>query len=79
MMGVWRGDAFGVAVWCVFPSGEYENGSAGECVTVKWALVIACSMARLMHSWSYSGLAMLVPYQVWGALLPFDKNTMSSR
>jgi hypothetical protein len=35
--------------------------AVGECEAVEWALVIACSMARRMHLWSYSGLAMLVP------------------
>jgi hypothetical protein len=50
----------------------------GECEDVEWALVIACSMARRMHSWSYSGLAMLVPCHVRGALLPLDEKTVSS-
>jgi hypothetical protein len=48
----------------------------GECV-LEWALVIACSIARRMHSWSYSGLAMLVPCQVCGALLPLNEKTVS--
>jgi hypothetical protein len=26
MVGVWRRDVFRSAVWCVFPSGEYEDG-----------------------------------------------------
>jgi hypothetical protein len=26
---VWGVDVLGVAVWCVFPSGEYEDGCAG--------------------------------------------------
>jgi hypothetical protein len=50
----------------------------GECETVEWALVIACYMARSMHSRSYSGLAMLVPCHVCGALLPLDEKTLSS-
>jgi hypothetical protein len=50
----------------------------GECEVVEWALVIACSMARCMHSWSYSGLAMLVPSYECGALLPLDEKTVSS-
>jgi hypothetical protein len=50
----------------------------GECEALRSALVIACSMARRMHSWSYSGLAMLVPYHVCGALLSLDEKTMSS-
>jgi hypothetical protein len=50
----------------------------GVCEVVDWALVIACSMARRMHSWSYSGLAMFVPSQVCGALLPLDEKTASS-
>jgi hypothetical protein len=29
----------------------------GECEAVKWAMVMACSMARRMHSWSYSGVS----------------------
>jgi hypothetical protein len=29
VVGTWGGDAFGVAVWCVFPSGEYEDDGAG--------------------------------------------------
>ena len=29
MVGVWGVDVFGVAVGCVFPSGEYEDGCAG--------------------------------------------------
>jgi hypothetical protein len=28
VVGIWRGDVFGVALWCVLPSGEYEDGSA---------------------------------------------------
>jgi hypothetical protein len=44
---------------------------------VEWALVIACSMAVRMHSWSYFGLAMLVPCHVLGALLAPDEKTMS--
>jgi hypothetical protein len=50
----------------------------GECEAVEWALVLACSMARRIHSWSYSGLAMLVPCHVCGALV-LDEKTMSSR
>ena len=51
----------------------------GECEAVEWALVIECSMARRMHSWSYFGLAMLVPCHVCGALLLLDDdNTMFS-
>jgi hypothetical protein len=50
----------------------------GEIEAVDWALLIACSMARRMHSWSYSGLAILVPCHVCGALLPMDEKTMSS-
>jgi hypothetical protein len=50
----------------------------GECEAVEWALVIACSMARLMHPWSYSGLATLLPFHVCGALLPLNGKTMSS-
>jgi hypothetical protein len=45
---------------------------------VRCALVIACSMARRMQSWSYSRLAMLVPCHVCGALLPLDEKTKSS-
>jgi hypothetical protein len=48
------------------------------CEAVEWTLVLLCSMARRMHSWSYSGLAMLVPCQVCGALLPLDEKTVSS-
>jgi hypothetical protein len=50
----------------------------GVCEAVAWALVIACSMARRMRSWSYSGLAMLVLCHVCGALLPLNEKTMSS-
>jgi hypothetical protein len=50
----------------------------GECGVMEWALVIACSMARCMHSWSYSGLAMLVPCQVCAASLPPDEKTKYS-
>jgi hypothetical protein len=50
----------------------------GECEAVEWALVIACSMARGIHSWSYSGLAMSVPCHMCGALLPLDEKTVSS-
>jgi hypothetical protein len=50
----------------------------GVCEVVEWVLVIACSMARRMHSWSYSGLAMLVPCHVCEALLPLDEKTLSS-
>jgi hypothetical protein len=50
----------------------------GECEAVEWALVIACSTAQRMHSWSHSGLAMLVPCQVCGAMLPLDDKTISS-
>jgi hypothetical protein len=50
----------------------------GVCGAVWCAMVIACSMARCMHSWSYSGLAMLVPCHVCGALLPLDEKNMSS-
>jgi hypothetical protein len=50
----------------------------GVCEAVRCAPVIACSMARRMHAWSYSGLAMLVPCHVCGALLPLDEKTMSS-
>jgi hypothetical protein len=39
---------------------------------------MACSMARRMHSWSYSGLAMLVTCHVCGALLPLDEKMTSS-
>jgi hypothetical protein len=45
---------------------------------VEYALVIACSMAHSMHSWSYYGLAILVPCHVGGALLPLDEMTMYS-
>jgi hypothetical protein len=48
------------------------------CDAVEWALVIACSIARRMYSWSYSGLAMFMPCHVCGALLPLEENTMSS-
>jgi hypothetical protein len=62
---------------CV-PIGEGMRMVAlGECEAVEWALVIACSMARRIHSWSYFGLAMLVPCHVCGALLPMDEETMS--
>jgi hypothetical protein len=50
----------------------------GVCDAVEWALVIVCSIARRMHSWSYSGLAMSAPCHVCGALLPLDEKTMSS-
>jgi hypothetical protein len=50
----------------------------GECEAVEWVLVIACSMARRMHSWSYSELAMIMLCQVCGALLPLDEKPMSS-
>jgi hypothetical protein len=50
-----------------------------ECEAVEWALVIACAMTRRIHSWLYSGLAMLVPCHVRGSLLPQDEKTMSSR
>jgi hypothetical protein len=29
VVGVWRGDVFGMAVWSAFPAGEYEDGGAG--------------------------------------------------
>jgi hypothetical protein len=44
---------------------------------VMWALVMACSMTRHMHSWSYSGLAMLVPCLVCMALLPLEEKIIS--
>jgi hypothetical protein len=44
---------------------------------VERALAIACSMARRMHSWSYSRLAMLLSCHVCGAFLPLDEKTMS--
>jgi hypothetical protein len=50
----------------------------GECEAVEWALMIACSMARRIHSWSYSGLPMFVPCQVYGALRPLDEKTVFS-
>jgi hypothetical protein len=50
----------------------------GESEAVEWALLTPCSMARRMHSWSHSGLAMLVPCQVCGALLPPDEKSISS-
>jgi hypothetical protein len=50
----------------------------GECEAMEWALVTASSIARRMHSWSYSGLAMLVPCHVCGALLPLDGKTTFS-
>ena len=50
----------------------------GECEVVDWALVIACSTARRIHSLSFSGLAMLAPCQVCVALLPLDEKTTSS-
>jgi microcompartment protein CcmK/EutM len=46
---------------------------------VEWVLVIAGSMARRMHSRSYSGLAMLVSCHVYGVLLPLDEKTMFSK
>jgi hypothetical protein len=51
----------------VFPSGEYEDdgaGGLGECEAVDLAVVIACFLARRMHLWSYSELAMLAPCRV---------------
>jgi hypothetical protein len=50
----------------------------GVCEAVEWALVIACSMARRMHSWSYLGLARFVPSHLCDALLPLDEKTTSS-
>jgi hypothetical protein len=65
VVGVWRVDVFGVAIWCVCSHrGSMRMVALGECKAVVWALVIACSMARRMHSWSYSGLAMFVPCHV---------------
>jgi hypothetical protein len=58
--------------------GRMSMVTHGECEAVEWALVIACSMARHTHSWSYSGLAKLVPSHVCGALLPLDEKSMSS-
>jgi hypothetical protein len=75
VVGVWRVDVFGVAVWCVC---SHRMVALGECEAVEWELVIACFMARRIHLWSYSGLPMLVPCQVFGALLPLDEKTMSS-
>jgi hypothetical protein len=49
----------------------------GERVAVEWAFAMACSMARRMHPWSYSGSAMLVPCHVCGVLLPLDEKIMS--
>ena len=78
MVCVWGVDVFGEAVWCVFPSGEYEDGCA-RCVRGCEVCAVDCMfMARRMHSWSYSGLAMFVPCHVCGALLPLDEKTMSS-
>jgi hypothetical protein len=57
-------DVFRVAIRCAFSSGEVENGGAGVCEEVEWALVIECSMARRMHSWSYFGFAMFVQCHV---------------
>jgi hypothetical protein len=78
--------------WCVYDEVVYLEWRYGVCShrgkmrivvlgereAVEWAQVIACSMARRMHSWSYSGIAMLVPCEVCGALLPLDEKTISS-
>jgi hypothetical protein len=48
--------------------------AVGEWVEVEWALVMRCSMAWHLHSWSYSGCAMSVMCQVRGALLLLDEN-----
>jgi hypothetical protein len=56
--------------------GSMRMVALGECEAVERALVIARSMARRMHSWSYSGLAMLVPCHVCGALLPVDEKKL---
>jgi hypothetical protein len=57
----WRVDVFGMSIRCVLPLGSMMMVALGVCEAVEWALETACSMARRMHSWSYSGLAMLVP------------------
>jgi hypothetical protein len=58
--------------------GSMSMVALGVREVVRCALVMACSMARRMHSWSYYGLAMLVPCHVCGALLPLDEKSMSS-
>jgi hypothetical protein len=81
---VWEGWVYGESMYLEWRYGVCsQRGSMrmvelGVCDTVELALVIACSMARRMHSWSYSGLTMLVPCQVCGALLPLDEKTISS-
>jgi hypothetical protein len=46
---------------------------------VEWTHVMAYSRVRRMHSWSHSGLAMLVPRHVCGALLTLDEKTVRSK
>jgi hypothetical protein len=58
--------------------GSIKMVALGECVVVYWALVIACSTTRRIYLWLYSGLAMLVPCHVWGALMPLHEKNMSS-
>jgi hypothetical protein len=59
-----------VAVRCVFPSGDDEDGGVQEWEEVFWALLMACYMARRIHSWSHSGVLMLVSCHVCGEVTP---------
>jgi hypothetical protein len=50
----------------------------GEWEKVEWAMVVMCSLERRMHSWSYSGFAMLFPCHVCGSLLPLNEKMTPS-
>jgi hypothetical protein len=60
-----------------FQRGRMRMVALGEREEVEWALEMACSMARCMHSWSYSRVSMRVPCHVGGALLPLDERMAS--
>jgi hypothetical protein len=67
VVGVWGVDVFGVAVWCVFPWREYEDGCA---VCVRGCEVCACDC--MFHGAAHAFVVVLwvgdvgaVP-RVWG-------------
>jgi hypothetical protein len=57
--------------------GNMRMVAQGGQEALEWALGIASSMARRMHSWSYAGLAVLVSCHVCGALVRLDEKTIS--
>jgi hypothetical protein len=55
--------------------GRMRSVALGEWGEVVRALVMACSMARRMHSWLYYGFATLMLCQVCGAMLSLEEST----